>query len=72
MGIYKTNLNSRIESLDNSNLSDANKELIVSFADYCFTEGLSELWVLKYISTLKSIALSIDVNFDEADEKNNP
>ncbi|MDN5310701.1 MAG: integrase/recombinase XerD [Methanolobus sp.] len=43
--------------------------MISFFADYCFTEGLSEHRVLKYISTLKSIALSLEVDFDKADEK---
>lgn len=68
-GIYKTNINARIESLEKSDISDINKELISFFADYCFTEGLSEHRVLKYISTLKSIALSLEVDFDKADEK---
>lgn len=68
-GLYKININARIESLENSSISDANKELISFFADYCFTEGLSEHRVLKYISTLKSIALSLEVDFDKADEK---
>ncbi|MDG6243594.1 MAG: site-specific integrase [Methanolobus sp.] len=50
-------------------MNAANKEVISRFADHCFTEGVSEHRVLKYISKLKSIALSIEVDFDKADEK---
>lgn len=68
-GIYKVNVNARIKSLEKSNVSAVNKELIAFFADYCFTEGLGEHRVLKYISTLKNIALSLNLDFDKADEK---
>jgi len=67
-GIYKSNNNTRIELLEKSSVCEANKKFISSFADHYFTEGLSEHLVLKYISTLKGIALSIEVDFDEADE----
>jgi site-specific recombinase XerD len=68
-GIYSINVDARIKSLEKSDASTVNKELIAFFADYCFTEGLGEHRVLKYVSTLKSIALSLDIDFDKADEK---
>jgi hypothetical protein len=52
VGIYKINVSERLESVENFAISDRNKELIVDFIDYCFSEGLGEHGILKYITTL--------------------
>jgi integrase len=62
-GIYKISIDSRIDSLNT--LSEKNKELILEFVDNCFICGLGEHRVLKYISTLKSIAYDIQIDFDK-------
>lgn len=49
----------RLESLRVTPISDVYQKLIFDFVDYCFSEGLSKHWVLKYISTLKSIAIQL-------------
>jgi hypothetical protein len=57
--IYKLNISSRLESVEYFLTSDRNKELILNFVDYCFSEGLGEHRILKYITTLKYIAQSV-------------
>ncbi len=42
VGIYKLNVSARLESVENFAISERNKELIVDFIDYCFSEGLGE------------------------------
>lgn len=62
MSIYKISTDKRIESLNI--LPNRNKELILEFVDHCFICGLGEHRVLKYISTLKCIALAIEKDLD--------
>jgi integrase/recombinase XerD len=66
--IYKLNIPSRLESVEHFLTSDRNKELILNFVDYCFSEGLGEHRILKYITTLKYIAQSLQIDFEEATE----
>ncbi|WP_049890858.1 site-specific integrase [Methanohalobium evestigatum] len=68
-GIYECSIEKRIASLKKSNISNRNIIFIQDFSDECFTQGLGEHRVLKYISTLKNIALNIDVDFDEVDKR---
>jgi len=56
---YNLNLNKRLESLKNANISEVNKQLILNFVENCFVEGLGQQCILKYISTLKMIAIQI-------------
>jgi len=63
-GIYKIDVDRRIGTLITSELSERNKSLIIEFADSCFIAGLGDHRVLKYISTLKSIATDIQADFD--------
>jgi len=69
VGIYKLNVSSRLESVEDFSISEKNKELIVDFIDYCFSEGLGEHRILKYITTLKYIALSLQIDFENATER---
>ncbi|ETA68863.1 site-specific recombinase XerD [Methanolobus tindarius DSM 2278] len=67
MGIYRLNLARRIEKLKQSDISDTNKSLIQSFVHFCVVTGIGEHRILKYISTLKCIAISIQTDFDKVD-----
>jgi hypothetical protein len=49
---YNLNLDIRLVSLKKSNISEANKKLILDFVENCFVEGLGQQRILKYISTL--------------------
>ncbi|NPE28197.1 tyrosine-type recombinase/integrase [Methanococcoides sp. SA1] len=64
MSIYKIDVEKRLEYLKAANISEKNKELINKFIDKCFSEGLGEHRVLKYISTLKNIALDLNLDLD--------
>jgi len=66
LDIYKINLTKSIDSLKQSEISETNKKLILEFVDNCVICGLGEHRILKYISTLKNIALDIQVDFDKA------
>ena len=66
---YNLNLNKRLVSLKKSNISEANKELILDFVENCFVEGLGQQRILKYISTLKMIATQINTDFDKAEKR---
>jgi hypothetical protein len=52
---YKLNTKKRLDSPKFADISNANKKLILSFTNYCFSEGLSEHKVLKYVFMLKKI-----------------
>ncbi|WP_292387987.1 tyrosine-type recombinase/integrase, partial [Methanosarcina sp. UBA5] len=69
VGIYNFSLQKRLESLNAAAISDTNKKLILDFVDYCFTEGLSQHRILKYISALKMIALKIQLDFDKIEKR---
>jgi integrase/recombinase XerD len=66
---YNYDLNKRFVSLNNSNISEVNKKLILDFVENCFVEGLSQHRVLKYISSLKMIAIQINVDFDKIEKR---
>jgi Site-specific recombinase XerD len=69
VGIYNFSLQKRLESLNTAAISDTNKKLILDFVGNCFTEGLSQHRVLKYISALKMIALKIQLDFDKVEKR---
>ena len=68
-GIYKVDLFQRLGSVEKSNISTKNKQLIHDFVDYCVVTGLGEHRILKYISTLKIISTEIQVDLDKVTEK---
>jgi integrase/recombinase XerD len=65
---YNYDLNKRLISLRCSNISEVNKQLILNFVENCFMEGLGQHRILKYISTLKMIAIQINVDFDKVEK----
>jgi site-specific recombinase XerD len=68
-GLYKVNVKNRLESLNKSNISRVNKDLIVKFVESCIVEGLSEHRIIKYVSTLKNIALQMNIDFDKVEKE---
>ncbi len=69
MGLYKINVQARIDTLGESGLSKENIELIKDFVHSCYIEGLSDQRVLKYVAALKSIALLMNKDFDKVTKK---
>lgn len=47
MGLYKINVQARLDTLDDSKVSKENAELIKNFAHICYTEGLSDQGTMK-------------------------
>jgi integrase/recombinase XerD len=66
---YNLDINKRLVTLKNSNISEVNKQLILDFVENCFVEGLGQQRILKYISTLKMIATQINVDFEKIEKK---
>jgi site-specific recombinase XerD len=69
MGLYKINVQARIDTLGDYGLSKENIELIKDFVHSCYIENLSDPRILRYIATLKSIALLMNKDFDKATKK---
>jgi site-specific recombinase XerD len=65
--IYSINVDASIEKLKSSSISGRNKELILSFIDECFIEGIGDHRIIKYLSVLKLIAESMNKDFDKID-----
>ncbi len=68
VALYKLNTKRRLDSLKDTGISETNQKLILSFVNYCFSEGIGEHRALKYLSTLKIMAEFISTNFDKATE----
>jgi len=62
--LYNLNVDERLKNLDNSNISESNKILIKRFTDECFTMGLGDHRVLKYISTMKLITEKMNIDLE--------
>jgi len=45
-----------------------NQRQILNFVNYCFSEGIGENRALKYLSTLKIVSKSINIDLDKAAE----
>ena len=58
-------LQNALKRLEKANISERNKEIIKEFVSSCIAEGIGKLRVTKYIFTLKSIALSLNKDFDK-------
>lgn len=69
MTLYAINVNSRLDGLNNSSATTHNKELITGFIDWCFSNRIGEHRAVKYISTLKFIAIDLNKDFDKVDKK---
>jgi site-specific recombinase XerD len=57
------NIKNRIRKAD---IPSSNREAIIGFSEACFSEGLSPRRVLKYLSTLLTIALRFPKEFSQA------
>lgn len=57
-------LHSTVNSMESSGISGKNKQLIQRFIDNCFSEGLSKIRIIRYITTLKYLAMFIGKDFD--------
>ncbi|MHB8100924.1 MAG: tyrosine-type recombinase/integrase [Methanosarcina sp.] len=69
VSIYKLNTKKRLDSFKLADISTPNKKLILSFVNYCFSEGLGEHRVLKYLFMLKKIAKYLPSDVDKATEE---
>lgn len=58
-------LKNALKLLERSKLSKKNKDIIKEFIEACIAEGIGKLRVVKYIFTLKKIALSLNKDFDK-------
>jgi len=62
---YEEQLQSVYRRIENSEITEKNKKLIKEFLDYCFAEGLSVPRVIKYATTLLSLARLLGKDFDK-------
>jgi integrase/recombinase XerD len=65
MTLYKLNVNARLDGLNGPGVTKRNKALITGFIDWCFSNRIGEHRAVKYISTLKYIAIDLNKDFDK-------
>lgn len=63
-------IESSIENIKKSSISERNKELIFQFKDECFATGLGKLRVLKYLYSTRKLAEWLNIDFDKATKAN--
>ena len=63
---YKRRLERIINQVNNSNLSEENKKLIMQFHDNCFTESLSLSKIERYLYDLFKYAIMLNKNLMDA------
>ena len=61
-------LESSLRRLNESNISERNKELILEFRDYAFSIGLSKSRILKYMNLLQKLSEWLNMPFDKANK----
>ena len=69
MAFHKINVQARLDGLVDPGVSDLNRELITGFIDWCFSNRIGEHRAVKYISTLKHIAIDLNMDFDKVTKK---
>ena len=69
MVFYKINVKARLDGLNDPGVSKQNRELINGFIDWCFSNRIGEHRAVKYISTLKHIAIDLNMDFDKVTKK---
>lgn len=69
MTFYKINVQARLDGLKDPGVSQHNRELISSFIDWCFSNRIGDHRAVKYISTLKHIAIDLNMDFDKVTKK---
>jgi hypothetical protein len=53
---HEMNLRTTEERITNSNICEANKQIIFEYENYCFSDGLKIARVLKHLYELKILA----------------
>jgi integrase/recombinase XerD len=69
MAFHKINVQARLDGLVDPGVSEPNRELITGFIDWCFSNRIGEHRAVKYISTLKHIAIDLNIDFDKVTKK---
>lgn len=69
MAFHKINVQARLDGLVNPGVCELNRELITGFIDWCFSNRIGEHRAVKYISTLKHIAIDLNMDFDKVTKK---
>jgi len=69
MTFHKINVKARLDGLNDPGVSKQNRELINSFINWCFSNRIGEHRAVKYISTLKHIAIDLNMDFDKVTGK---
>jgi len=69
MAFHKINVQARLDGLVDPGVSELNRELITGFIDWCFSNRIGEHRAVKYISTLKHIAIDLNMDFDKVTKK---
>jgi site-specific recombinase XerD/ribosomal protein L40E len=69
MAFHKINVQARLDGLVDPEVSELNRELITGFIDWCFSNRIGEHRAVKYISTLKHIAIDLNMDFDKVTKK---
>ena len=69
MVFYKINVKARLDGLNDPGVSKQNRELINGFINWCFSNRIGEHRAVKYISTLKHIAIDLNMDFDKVTKK---
>jgi len=69
MTLYKINVKARLDGLNDPGVSKQNRELINGFINWCFSNRIGEHRAVKYISTLKHIAINLNMDFDKVTKK---
>lgn len=63
---YKRKLELVIEKVKKSNISKANKKTILDFSDHCFSEGITEAKINRYVFDLHKLAELLKKDFKSA------
>ncbi len=69
MAFHKINVKARLDGLVDPGVSELNREHITGFIDWCFSNRIGEHRAVKYISTLKHIAIDLNMDFDKVTKK---
>ena len=63
---YDKQLVSTLERMKSSKISDNNKAIIEKFGNNCFATGIGKPRVIKYVQTLKTLALWLKKDLEKA------
>lgn len=66
---YERNLELALKILKDLPISTSNKEDIIAFKDYCFSEGLSIAKIIRYVYDLRKLAEWLEKDFRTATKK---